>query len=50
MCVLCRLVTQMAILDDAPVPKNDVRGMLEWHQQQQRRHLLVAAPGEQEDR
>ncbi len=41
----CRMVAHLAVLDDAPIRKNDARATLQWHEQQQRRHLLMSESG-----
>ncbi len=43
--LICRMVSHLAILDDVPIGKNDVRATLQWHEQQQRRHLLSSVTG-----
>lgn len=44
--LICRMVSHLAILDDAPIGKKDVRATVQWHEQQQRRHLLSSVAGQ----
>ncbi|BDA43582.1 hypothetical protein COCOBI_04-5950 [Coccomyxa sp. Obi] len=41
-----RMVSHLAILDDAPIGKKGVRATVQWHEQQQRRHLLSSTSGD----